>query len=64
MIAEMLKLQEIQLEKQIPEDLEISIRPNQIREVLYNILYYYSENQKKDFDSFESRFGFCGSFLS
>ncbi|EKR54056.1 ATP-binding response regulator [Leptospira interrogans] len=47
MIAEMLKLQEIQLEKQIPEDLEISIRPNQIREVLYNILYYYSENQKK-----------------
>ncbi|EMN72430.1 PAS domain S-box protein, partial [Leptospira interrogans serovar Bataviae str. UI 08561] len=31
MIAEMLKLQEIQLEKQIPEDLEISIRPNQIR---------------------------------
>nr|OCA00304.1 Histidine kinase response regulator hybrid protein [Leptospira interrogans serovar Copenhageni/Icterohaemorrhagiae] len=64
MIAEMLKLQEIQLEKQIPEDLEISIRPNQIREVLYNILYYYSENQKKGFDSFESRFGFCGSFLS
>lgn len=47
MIAEMLKLQEIQLEKQIPEDLEISIRPNQIREVLYNILYYYSENQKR-----------------
>ncbi|NDK07520.1 Histidine kinase response regulator hybrid protein [Leptospira kirschneri serovar Mozdok] len=47
MIAEMLKLQEIRLEKQIPENLEISIRPNQIREVLYNILYYYSENQKK-----------------
>lgn len=49
MIAEMLKLQEIRLEKQIPENLEISIRPNQIREVLYNILYYYSENQSYNF---------------
>lgn len=47
MISEMLKSQEIQLEKNIPDDLEVSIRPNQIREVLYNILYYYSENQKK-----------------
>ncbi|MCG6167565.1 response regulator [Leptospira sp. FAT2] len=47
MISEMLKSQEIQLEKQIPEDLEVLLRPNQIREVLYNILYYYSENQKK-----------------
>ncbi|EMY76194.1 PAS domain S-box protein [Leptospira weilii serovar Ranarum str. ICFT] len=47
MISEMLKSQEIHLIKQIPEDLEVSIRPNQIREVLYNILYYYSENQKK-----------------
>ncbi|TGL98057.1 response regulator [Leptospira barantonii] len=47
MISEMLKSQEIQLEKNVPEDLEVSIRPNQIREVLYNILYYYSENQKK-----------------
>ncbi|PJZ58107.1 ATP-binding response regulator [Leptospira barantonii] len=47
MITEMLKSQEIQLEKNVPEDLEVSIRPNQIREVLYNILYYYSENQKK-----------------
>ncbi|AXR69330.1 ATP-binding response regulator [Leptospira mayottensis] len=47
MISEMLKSQEIRLEKQIPEDLEVFIRPNQIREVLYNILYYYSENQKE-----------------
>lgn len=47
MISEMLRSQEIRLEKQIPEDLEVFIRPNQIREVLYNILYYYSENQRQ-----------------
>ncbi|RHX90899.1 ATP-binding response regulator [Leptospira stimsonii] len=47
MISEMLKSHEIQLEIEIPQDLEVQLRPNQIREVLYNILYYYTENQKK-----------------
>ncbi|XDD51502.1 response regulator [Leptospira sp. WS92.C1] len=46
MISEMLKSKNIHLIKEIPEDLDVQLRPNQIREVLYNILYYYSENQK------------------
>ncbi|TGK30957.1 response regulator [Leptospira gomenensis] len=47
MISQMLKSKEILLDTSISDSLNVKLRPNQVREVLYNILYYYSENQKK-----------------